>query len=301
MELDRILKDLSFYTEKFPRRAVEEAIKAEEEITPKLLEILENTIEKAKNGSGSSNAMGHLYALYLLSQFREKRAYPLTIELFSLPGDIVEDLLGDSLTEDGSRMLASVCSGNLEPMRSLVENEEAYEYARGAALEAILNVEINRGNRQNLIEYYKDLFRRLPRNFDYIWCYLVSCCADIYPEELYDEIKQAFQDDLVDEWWINLEDIKRTLKKTKENVLDELKNSKKLKPIENTVEEMEWWATFQAEIPSKSKPVQTEYSSRSFAPLPANVPIRKEKKIGRNEPCPCGSGKKYKKCCGRNQ
>jgi len=26
---------------------------------------------------------------------------------------------------------------------------------------------------------------------------------------------------------------------------------------------------------------------------------RVEKKIGRNEPCPCGSGKKYKKCCGR--
>ncbi len=26
---------------------------------------------------------------------------------------------------------------------------------------------------------------------------------------------------------------------------------------------------------------------------------RKEKKVGRNEPCPCGSGKKYKKCCGR--
>jgi uncharacterized protein YecA (UPF0149 family) len=26
---------------------------------------------------------------------------------------------------------------------------------------------------------------------------------------------------------------------------------------------------------------------------------REGKKIGRNEPCPCGSGKKYKKCCGR--
>ncbi|MEJ2164468.1 MAG: SEC-C metal-binding domain-containing protein [Desulfobacterales bacterium] len=24
-----------------------------------------------------------------------------------------------------------------------------------------------------------------------------------------------------------------------------------------------------------------------------------EKKVGRNEPCPCGSGKKYKKCCGQ--
>ena len=27
--------------------------------------------------------------------------------------------------------------------------------------------------------------------------------------------------------------------------------------------------------------------------------VRKPKKIGRNDPCPCGSGKKYKKCCGR--
>lgn len=27
--------------------------------------------------------------------------------------------------------------------------------------------------------------------------------------------------------------------------------------------------------------------------------IRKEPKVGRNDPCPCGSGKKYKKCCGR--
>lgn len=27
--------------------------------------------------------------------------------------------------------------------------------------------------------------------------------------------------------------------------------------------------------------------------------LESEQKIGRNEPCPCGSGKKYKKCCGR--
>jgi len=32
---------------------------------------------------------------------------------------------------------------------------------------------------------------------------------------------------------------------------------------------------------------------------PSRKPIKKQKKIGRNDPCPCGSGKKYKKCCGR--
>jgi len=32
---------------------------------------------------------------------------------------------------------------------------------------------------------------------------------------------------------------------------------------------------------------------------PAKEPVVKEKEVGRNDPCPCGSGKKYKKCCGR--
>jgi uncharacterized protein YecA (UPF0149 family) len=29
--------------------------------------------------------------------------------------------------------------------------------------------------------------------------------------------------------------------------------------------------------------------------------VVKEKEPGRNDPCPCGSGKKYKKCCGANK
>ena len=33
--------------------------------------------------------------------------------------------------------------------------------------------------------------------------------------------------------------------------------------------------------------------------LPASLPFEREApKVGRNDPCPCGSGKKYKKCCG---
>lgn len=32
-----------------------------------------------------------------------------------------------------------------------------------------------------------------------------------------------------------------------------------------------------------------------------NKPVVKEEKVGRNDPCPCGSGKKYKKCCGKNE
>ncbi len=47
---------------------------------------------------------------------------------------------------------------------------------------------------------------------------------------------------------------------------------------------------------------ELEMSKRSSAAdgKTDNKPVqRKEDKVGRNDPCPCGSGKKYKKCCGR--
>ena len=46
-----------------------------------------------------------------------------------------------------------------------------------------------------------------------------------------------------------------------------------------------------------AKPTQTSGDGTDTA----NKTVRKGKKVGRNDPCPCGSGKKYKKCCGRNE
>jgi preprotein translocase subunit SecA len=40
--------------------------------------------------------------------------------------------------------------------------------------------------------------------------------------------------------------------------------------------------------------------NRTDEEAPVNKPtVRDEDKVGRNDPCPCGSGKKYKKCCGQ--
>ena len=40
---------------------------------------------------------------------------------------------------------------------------------------------------------------------------------------------------------------------------------------------------------------------RPVGEMPKQEPVRAAEKIGRNDPCPCGSGKKYKNCCGANQ
>ena len=55
----------------------------------------------------------------------------------------------------------------------------------------------------------------------------------------------------------------------------------------------------QEELEHEDKSDQLQYSGGGEEESGSNQPYRrKERKVGRNEPCPCGSGKKYKKCCG---
>ena len=72
-----------------------------------------------------------------------------------------------------------------------------------------------------------------------------------------------------------------------------VKTKKRMKEVTSIFEEHGWEYTVELD---KSKPEDiTDLELLSNTPEPVKV----DKKIGRNEPCPCGSGKKYKKCCGK--
>jgi preprotein translocase subunit SecA len=55
---------------------------------------------------------------------------------------------------------------------------------------------------------------------------------------------------------------------------------------------------FQAGIPKPVSPQQAVLEETQVSQQPQAAAPRTEDKVGRNDPCPCGSGKKYKKCCG---
>lgn len=52
-------------------------------------------------------------------------------------------------------------------------------------------------------------------------------------------------------------------------------------------------------LPQWKEIYSEEELKRLYREQKDSTTIRKGRKIGRNEPCPCGSGKKYKQCCGR--
>ncbi len=51
----------------------------------------------------------------------------------------------------------------------------------------------------------------------------------------------------------------------------------------------------------ESKNIRSKNATQKPIAPPRREPIVKNNKVGRNDPCPCGSGKKYKKCCGASQ
>ena len=54
------------------------------------------------------------------------------------------------------------------------------------------------------------------------------------------------------------------------------------------------------ELPQWDKIFDADTKKKLYREQKQSGTVRKAKKIGRNEPCPCGSGKKYKYCCGKN-
>ena len=53
--------------------------------------------------------------------------------------------------------------------------------------------------------------------------------------------------------------------------------------------------------PARRGPSQgSDMVSEAAAAVEKAKPVRAGPKVGRNDPCPCGSGKKYKHCCGKN-
>jgi len=301
METAEILHQLERFTGNFPRTAVEEAAARQEEVTPELLRILEETVDRAAQIDAEGGYMAHLYAMFLLAQFRETRAYPLVVRFALLPEDIQYSLCGDFITESLGQVLASVCGGDLAGIQSLIENESADQWVRGAALSGLVTlVAAGQKSRDEIVSYFASLFRgKLVRQWSHVWDTLVSYSSDLYAEELLDDIKQAYDEGLVDPGYISFKDVKRDLALGKDRNLARLADDPHRRLVSDTVTEMEWWACFREGSPNGANSIAPASANSVENPVaPSSQIIRATPKTGRNERCPCGSGKKYKKCCG---
>ena len=101
MKLEEIVKELEYIKEGyFPKKAIKEAVKNKEKITPLLLESLENVVKNPEKYTNKPEFFLHIYSLFLLAEFREKRAFPIILKLIRIDFDALDFLLGDLITEE---------------------------------------------------------------------------------------------------------------------------------------------------------------------------------------------------------
>jgi DNA-binding transcriptional ArsR family regulator len=317
LSVEEIMEIFSYDDQVFPRHALRQAVEKKDEITPHLLKALERAAADPEDVLEAEDD-SHIYAMFLLAQFREKRAYPLIIKLASHPPELADDLLGDIPTEDLANVIASVSLGDTGLIAELAANKEAEEFGRAAAIRSWLALVVSgERSREEAIAYYKSLFEGgLEDRNEVVWCELVDAANDLYPEEVYDHIKKAYDDGLVDEFIVPREWTDGQIKLGKDEVLADLPEGNH--PVEDVTTEMiawfenreigdEWdededWYE-EDEWDEEGEEDEWDDDSRRLSALNGNnfapiAPHKAPEKVGRNEPCPCGSGKKYKKCCG---
>ena len=237
--------------------------------------------------------------MYLLAQFRETRAYPLLLNIFSTPGEFAFELVDDVVTEGLGKILASVSGGDISGMTELIENDAANEFVRAAGLTGLLTLcACGTLSRDELVAYFKSLFPRLKRTSDDVWGWLANGCADVWPGELMKDLRKAYDDDLIDPRMIGWDDVEEALAHGEDAAMARLRQNFTL--VSDVHKELSWWYCFRE---NQKPPVRDDLllPDKFQRPTPDvfDPVYRTAPNIGRNEPCPCGSGKKYKKCCGR--
>jgi hypothetical protein len=248
MTVEEILDELRFFGDgTFPRTALKQAVTRRTDITPELLRVLEDAAEDPEGLP--DDTLLHIYAMFLLAQFREERAYPVIVDFVSVPGELIMDLCGDTVTEDLGRILASVSGGDPSLMKSLVEDEEVNEYVRAAALTGMLSLVVaGEMSRRELVDYLRQAFHSEDlREEPLVSSTLVVTALRLHAGELYEEIKEACTFDEDEFEPVSLDYVERTLSQDRRKVLQATREDSHHQLVEDVVSEIEWWVCFEGD------------------------------------------------------
>jgi len=277
-----------------PGRLPVEAIRAaqadRETIVPIFLRMIDDFLEL--QGPVDPNAL--FFIFHLLGEWREKSAYWPLASLLRLPGDVLDTILGDCVTETSHRVMAAVFDGDPDPLYEIIRDSDADEYVRAKMCQAIAMLTL-RGDlpRDATAAFLRDCYAQLdPQKDCYVWSGWVDAVAWLGLIDLKPLVQQAFLRGSINPGWLSFEDFEKDLQHSVEfPEAPPLIPDGDLSLWGDTIAEMSDWACFKPKAKGK---VQSELQLLTSLGLPRRELLRS---VGRNDPCPCGSGKKFKKCC----
>jgi Protein of unknown function (DUF1186) len=244
-----ILDAFKIFDGNYKREQVDAAIELKENITPFLLEILENVLADPDAYTENDDLYDHIYSLMLLGHFRESKAHKVIIDVFSLPGKIPHELFGDLTTSNLPTILLRTCGGSIERIKSMATNRDVDDYCRISALNAMAYAVVEGiASREDVISFFGTLFTgdEAEAVSDF-WSLLANFVCNLYPEELMDTIKKAYDNELIFSGIVGYKDFKKALEDGKAKCLERLKIDFDMRSLDDVHDGMSWWACFNEE------------------------------------------------------
>ena len=296
MEPAAILEQLT-YSEDLPRDALRAASDRRADMAPMFVERIESFLA-ADSTALESQALFLIF--HLLGEWRETSAYRILARFLRCPREQIEEALGDSTTETSHRVMASVFDGDPHPIYDIILDANADEYVRARMCDALaLLVLQGRLDRSEAASFLRDCWMSLqPREGCYVWVGWESAMALLGLTELKSLVKEAFDRGIIHPDWISYGEFEADLEHAIQNPTEPWRAwDGEFTLFGDTIEELSTWYRFSEEYKEERERVRNASPAPLF-PLFANEPITNPLRgVGRNDPCPCGSGKKYKKCC----
>ena len=172
----------------------------------------------------------------------------------------------------------------------------ADQYGRGAGVSALaLLAAWAEIPREPVVEYFLWLAEEgLEREPNRVWDSLVAECADIEALVVFPALRRAYSDGLADPQSMAPEELAEVESAPPGRMLEAMRERQP--PLDDVAVATSWWSAFERH--SAHDALEEDWDDESQLVEPEQ-PYRAPAKVGRNESCPCGSGKKFKKCCGR--
>ncbi len=294
--LGQLRDAFEFFRRPFPSQAVALAERHREVVAPWLVQVLEDVARDPSQALQDDYVL-HDFAMVILGHWRDTRAYRPLLALARLPYETVELLFGDLLFETYDRAVASVCDGDLAPLIAIVQDDTRSVWVRMALIEAwalrVIEGDAPAAPLEDCLLAIgeRDATRLRGHaetgNDPPIIEAVVHAACDIGSERLRARVLGWFDEKLIDQRSIGRAEFEREVQIPIERQRESLRVRGR-SYLRDPQTEISWWAGYRDE---PARPPQR------VAPAVRTI-VREASKVGRNDPCPCGSGRKYKKCHG---
>jgi hypothetical protein len=250
------------------------------------------------------NGLLSVYLPFILGQWERKESSRDIIDLVACSEESIDKRIGYTITEEYPVVLYKCFDGDLNYLKDAVNRDHVGLFSKLAYLKALSMYYVeDLKNTEGLKIYLEKLLLEQPTLASWISSIVLMHPLDELLSIGEKSVKSKYYDPGINGKWPEY----------KSHFYNGLQETSKYKEAFNAIEAFRRWSQFSDErpiIPEYAVLYQKLFNAREEKlrkpreKVAANYgfsqkPIVKGKKIGRNEPCPCGSGKKYKKCCGK--